>query len=546
MVAVLEFLKWVSINALVSIGIAFLAESPQIAGGRPSREKYRAWWSAAATSVMVLFCLVYPWEVRPGQLMDIRVVPMMLQGWRYGWKSAVPVWLLMSAYRIYLGGPGVPAGIVYPAVSLVLVALFEKRPRNLPNLAALGFLSTLAGMTSGTLLTHPRPEILEPTNPFWLLILAVHVVSLWLLNAAGEQVWESVGLRRKLQAELSVKEAVLEMIPYGIIFLDRERLVTGNNQAARAHLLHGQVPHEILDHSAVASALREHRRISNCQITYRSGAAEHIVYVSAVPLSGGGAVLGVENVTGLIHEARAEARRERLELLGRLAAMAAHEIRNPLTTIKGFLQLLGPRPEFEGHRNTFQLVQGEVEQINRVVTDFLDLAAPTGGSPGPVPIDSLLRDVVGVMGLQFPGNQVRVRYEGEADLLGWANPKSLKQILKNLVTNAYEAMPGGGELTIRRERQGESVCLRITDTGPGIPPEILPMIFTPYMTTKTTGTGLGLAIAHKLASEMGGRLGVSSAHGSGCSFQLTFPAASGNALNEAAAGEQTDSRAPGH
>jgi signal transduction histidine kinase len=219
-----------------------------------------------------------------------------------------------------------------------------------------------------------------------------------------------------------------------------------------------------------------------------------------------------------------------------MAAMAAHEIRNPLTTIKGFLQLLGGKAEFQAHRSTMALVQSEVEHINRVVSDFLELSGNQNTRVLPLSLDAALHEVLAAIALQFPESEVTVQLTGEAGLTALADQKSLKQILRNLLVNAYEAMPEAGRITVRRQRLDGGVLIAVSDTGHGISADVMGHIFTPYTTTKTTGTGLGLAISHKLAVDMGAHLTAESTDGVGSTFRLVLPAPASQAL--AAAGIQ--------
>jgi signal transduction histidine kinase len=538
---VLEFGSWMFVNLMVALGLVFLAAYPPVLRQLPG-PRGGFWRDTLAGAVMAVFCMLYPWKVGLGQQLDLRMVPLGLVGWTAGWPAAAVIGLVIIAVRADMGGPGVITTVFYTLLCVGLVPLFRHRPRNVKTLAVLGVAQTVAGYVVGQALVRPAPKGLEPTSPFWLVLAAVQILGLWLVNGAMEHVRERQRLQGTLADALRSKEAVLELIPHGILIMDAERQVIETNEAARTLLCDGGALKQILSCPDVSTALRGQRRISTCRVTLRREGAERIVLVSAVPLEGGGAVLGIENVTTVIHEEREEARRDRLELLGRMAAMAAHEIRNPLTTIHGFVQLLAGRPEFAGHRSTFTLVQGEVEHINRVVGDFLELSGGQHSAPVPVSVDVSLAEVLAGMALQFPDSQVTVVYEGIAGLTVLADARSLKQVLRNLVVNAFEAMSSRGRLILRRGATGGTAVIDVSDTGPGIAREILAHIFTPYMTTKSTGTGLGLAISHKLASDMAGRLSVVAQPGDqqGTTFRLELPLA--GALTKAAAAQMPDGR----
>ncbi|MGE5674230.1 MAG: two-component system sensor histidine kinase NtrB [Mycobacterium leprae] len=520
-----DFIKWMFMNLMVAIGVAFLTRWSPVRG-LLKRVPY-PWPRVAGACVMALFCMLYPWFPAPGTMLDLRMAPMTLVGLSEGWDKAIPVGLVIIAYRAATAGPlaqGTVRAVLWVSLAIAVLPFFDRRPRTVWRVALVGLLHALLGW-SLSFIPYLSGGPLGVTSPYWPVFTVVIVLSLLLLNAAIEYVQEKQVLQAKLQEELRVNEAVLELLPYGILFLDAQHQMTACNGAARGLLAEGQTPAQWLAHPEVDQALRAHRRISGCRIAYPvAEGVERIVLLSAAPLPSGGAVLGVQNVTGVIEAEREEAQRSRLEFLGQLAATAAHEIKNPLTTIKGFLQLLSPRPEFEAHRPIFALVRGEVEQINRVVTDFLGLAGRPVLDPQRLALDDLLDEVLRLLQVQFPGHAVEMRLEGTPGLTVDADRNALKHVLQNLAANAFEAMPSGGRMVVRRDQTETGVCIAVSDTGPGIAPDLLPLIFTPYVTTKATGTGLGLAIAQKLATEMGSRLRVVSELGKGSTFFLDLPA----------------------
>lgn|GEM_PF-5013982 len=520
---ILEFVRWAFIHITVTLGIVFLVAYPPLTR-RIHLPIGDAWRGTVAAIAMAIFCMYSPWVVGPGQQVDIRNVPLGLNGWRYGWKYSAVVGAVIIAVRAIKGGPGVLTTIPLTILCVAMVPLFRKLRTTWWSLALMGLAQAAALYLVGQTMVHPQPKGLEPTSPLWLFIVASYIIGAWLMHAASQHVLERQLLQERLEQELRSKETILEMMPHGILFLDADRRVVHANRAALRLLYGKELPPAVLAHPDVDAALREGRRSTGSRVTLPArNSTERIVQVSTAPLQGGGAIMGIENVTVIIREERESALRQRLELLGRLAAMAAHEIRNPLTTIKGFVQLLSARPEFAGHRSTFSLVKTEVEHINRVVSDFLDLSR-TPAAAGEVLLGELVQEVLDSTSLQFPENGVAVHQESAPGLSVRADRRAVVQILKNLVANAYEAMSGGGDLWVVSRQYGDKVCIAVSDSGPGIDSSVLPHIFTPYTTTKATGTGLGLAISHKLAADMGGSLEVVSSPGMGCTFTLSLPA----------------------
>jgi two-component system sensor histidine kinase HydH len=221
------------------------------------------------------------------------------------------------------------------------------------------------------------------------------------------------------------------------------------------------------------------------------------------------------------------ARGERLATVGNLAAAVAHEIRNPLSAVSMGLQRL--RAEFEPaereeYRRMVDLVQGEVRRLNAIVEEFLSLARPIQLRPEPVPVAALLDEIRRLVEPQA-GRAGIVVEQTIPDALPAlrADRDRVKQVLLNLVLNAIEAMPSGGRLTLGGTASGPVVTLAVTDTGSGIPPELLPRVFEPYVTTKTRGLGLGLAIARRIVEAHGGRIEAESGAGRGTCFRVTLP-----------------------
>jgi signal transduction histidine kinase len=514
------------VNLMVGVGLVSLAAYPPLWLTRFGTDRGRYWRDVAAASVMAVFCMFATWEPGPGMKMDIRMVPLGLVGWTHGTPAAAIVGAAIIVVRTFMGGAGVVTTIFYTILCVAIVPLFNRRPKTWYWLALMGLAQSVAGYTVGQIIHAQQPLGLEMTSPLWLGLAAIQIISLWVINF---QVW-NLSEKQRLQVDLSraleSKEAMLQLNPQAIFVLAPNRQVVGANEAARLLAGPNRLPPEVLANAEVADALRQHRRITGCRTTVADPRyGERIMLVSTAPLEDGTMLLGLANVTTVVRQEREEARRDRLELLGRMAAMAAHEIKNPLTTIKGFLQLMLGRPEFAAHRATFSLVQGEVEHINRVVGDFLDLSRGADPQPDQVVVDELLQEIIDGMELQFPGSGVAVRFEGDDGLQVIVDRKSLKQILRNLVANAYEAMPEGGLLRLHRALTAGGVVLAVIDSGPGIGPDVMGQIFTPYMTTKSTGTGLGLAISHKLATELGGDLTAESEVGKGTCFRLWLPAA---------------------
>jgi two-component system sensor histidine kinase HydH len=221
------------------------------------------------------------------------------------------------------------------------------------------------------------------------------------------------------------------------------------------------------------------------------------------------------------------ARNQRLVTVGRLAAGVAHEIRNPLSSIKGFATYFRERyRENDQDAQTASILIQEVDRLNRVVSQLLEFSRPVNILPRPVRPDRLLADIAKLVEPQAQAKGVTVAVRHPADMPDvLLDGDRLNQVLLNLFLNGIEAMDRGGVLTVRvaEASNASRLEIRVSDTGTGIRPEDLAHIFEPYFTTKPGGTGLGLAIAHNIIEAMGGEITVQSTPDTGTTFILKLP-----------------------
>ncbi len=221
------------------------------------------------------------------------------------------------------------------------------------------------------------------------------------------------------------------------------------------------------------------------------------------------------------------ARNQRLAAVGRLAAGVAHEIRNPLSSIKGFATYFQERyRENAQDTKVASILIQEVDRLNRVVSQLLEFSRPIRTLPRTIRLSRLIGDAVKLIEPQAREKTLSVRTDLRAGIEEVRlDPDRMSQVLLNLLLNAVDAMASGGVLTLRAEAaaDGRRLEIRVSDTGCGIRPEDLPKVFEPYFTTKPSGTGLGLAIAHNIVEAMGGEISVASRPGSGTTFTLRLP-----------------------
>lgn len=219
----------------------------------------------------------------------------------------------------------------------------------------------------------------------------------------------------------------------------------------------------------------------------------------------------------------------RLATIGQIAAGTAHEIRNPLTSIRGFLQVIGHKLKENGQqkeRGYIDIMLKEISRINNLVSEFLLLSKPRHIQLKTVKIEKILNEILPIIRSEAIYHNIEVKVEKKRDLFAsiQADGELLKQVILNLCKNAIEAMGDGGKLVIRLTcLESEDFCLiEIIDNGPGIPDQLKEKIFEPFFTTKENGTGLGLSICQQILREIGGSIKVDSDH-MGTKFSVALP-----------------------
>ena len=219
-------------------------------------------------------------------------------------------------------------------------------------------------------------------------------------------------------------------------------------------------------------------------------------------------------------------RSERLASLGRLAAGVAHEIRNPLSSIRGFAQFFQNRFKGQEKEQEYAAVMvREVDRLNRVITELLDFARPKEPHRESHNLQEILEQTLKVLEPELARRNIGVEKKLDASLPRiLADRDQLSQAFLNLMLNALESMEGEGKLRISLESEGASaLTISIADTGKGIPPEDLERVFEPFFSTKRKGTGLGLAIVHQIVENHKGEIRVESREGEGTTFRITLP-----------------------
>jgi PAS domain S-box-containing protein len=341
-------------------------------------------------------------------------------------------------------------------------------------------------------------------------------------------------LRKKAEERADVVETyseyILQSVPSGVISLDRDLIITKVNAAAerilglKSHDAIGKRYDEIF-REPLKSVLDGKRVIQRGEIHYtpHSGKEVHIGLTVTPLLNEAGDTIGQLMVfTDLTDLKALEAQavlRDRLSSLGEMAAGMAHELRNPMAVIAGYTKILSKKAD-PSLLHVVDSVSAEVAVMDRIITDFLSFARPTELNLSSVDLDRLIRKCVA--SIAENRKDIRVRFNTQAIPPVSGDEILLRQAFTNLIQNAVDSMPRGGDLEFGFALDGTVLETTVSDSGHGIPDKMYDKIFLPFYTTKDRGTGLGLAIAHKIVVSHRGSISVESSE-RGTTFRVRLP-----------------------
>jgi signal transduction histidine kinase len=218
------------------------------------------------------------------------------------------------------------------------------------------------------------------------------------------------------------------------------------------------------------------------------------------------------------------ARKNRLADLGQMASHVAHEVRNSLVPMKLYLSMLRRRIDSDvGSASVLDKVMAGFTALEATVGDLLHFSSQRDPRRDRIQVAKLLDEVVQSLAPQLDAQDIFARIDCAADLTATADADMLKRAMLNLVLNALDVLPSGGELTLTACRTTAGLEIEVADSGPGVPPPILDRLFEPFFTTKGSGTGLGLAIVERIAAVHGGRATVTNCAEGGAAFTLVIP-----------------------
>jgi len=226
----------------------------------------------------------------------------------------------------------------------------------------------------------------------------------------------------------------------------------------------------------------------------------------------------VKAITSIHNDLRQQ---EKLAVIGQMATAIAHEIKNPLSALKGFTQL--QQEKDQGDDQYYPIMLNEIDRINSIVNDLLILGKPNTAQKKPKNLLDIIQYVISVIDPHAQRKDINIKLEVEDSIVLLCDENQLKQVFINLIKNAMEAMPEGGNVTIHSKKKDNSVLVSIIDEGCGIDSDKLTKLGEPFYTTKQNGNGLGLMVTKKIIEEHNGMINIQSELGTGTNVTISFP-----------------------
>ncbi len=448
----------------------------------------------------------------------------------------------LITFLVYItGGISSIYSVFYPLVIIYSVLFLEKRGGLI--------IASTSGILYGSLLDLEYYGIIHPINAlavhdydmgagYVFSRIFVHLVSFYIIGLLASFVVEQERRVRTLLAEKEtafdqldlLHRSIIESVETGIMTINRQGRIKSFNKAAEeisgyafADVENKDIVEvfpgfaEVRDNTKEDDDRRSPKKRYNIEFT-RDNNNELILscLVSTLKDSKGkriGDIVIFQDITSLIEMEEALEKSKRLAIIGEMAAGLAHEMRNPLASLSGSIQILKRDLQLsEVDEKLMQIILRGKDQLDHVIKDFLLLARPAPGDRETVFVKEIIEGVMeSIQYLPDWNGDISVRLEFSDNLGVYANRTEIREVIWNVVMNAVQSMPEGGELSVETRKiydgaQGESLEIRVSDTGYGIDDRHLDKIFEPFFTTKERGTGLGLAIVNRIIEGYTGRI----------------------------------------
>ena len=362
---------------------------------------------------------------------------------------------------------------------------------------------------------------------------------LFLVGSAGLYVlflYQGMRVAKSTLANMKIyTENVIESIPVGLVTLDsQDRVVSCNRkmeelmgrsiQEIQGRMLNDAFPDCQLTVAEICSSILDY----STECVTGDGKNIPVKIGGSVLVNSEGESIGTVLVIrdlSLIRDMEQQLERSRrMAALGTMAAGIAHEIRNPLGTLKGFAHYFGNQPSAtEESQNYARLMESEIDRLNRNISGLLQFARPREPNIVKVSLDDLIRKTVALMERDFSERGLNFHYRCNTRVIVNTDPDMLTQVLLNLLKNSIAATPAGGEVSLTASSDTTQVRITVSDSGKGMTEEESGKMFDPFFTTRKTGTGLGLAISHQIIEQLGGTFEVVTAPEEGTAVTVVLP-----------------------
>jgi two-component system, NtrC family, sensor histidine kinase PilS len=485
-----------------------------------------------------LFTLIYAVALR--QLRELNALA----------HTQLAVDLVIASLLVHMTGGAQSAYTFFFPLTIIGAATVCSRNATIAVAISAALLFLLVGLLTWVgLLPMPaglvaRVSPIDLSRSLGLNLAAIVGVSILALNLATQLQRTSASLASERTAAadlLTLHSDIVRCLSSGLLTVDPWDVVLTVNQSACEILSTtperavGAPVEELLPGLSVQmTGLGAQGAIQRGELSVaRPGQPDLVVGISVSPLAdhGGrflGRVVSFQDLTDLRKMEVSVKQAERLAVVGRLAAGVAHEIRNPLASISGSIELLGqmPQPD-DDSRALMGIVTREIDRLNGLLSDLLEYASPRPAKIAPLDLAELVRDTVRVFGQDrgLAGATVDARLDERAGAVPFdGDADKLRQVLWNLIRNAAEAAAqGGGHVLVDLEPGAHEVAMRVRDDGPGIPSEYRDRVFEPFFTTKNRGSGLGLATVLNLVNDHRGSVQLESQPGQGTCLTVRLP-----------------------
>jgi two-component system sensor histidine kinase PilS (NtrC family) len=451
--------------------------------------------------------------------------------------------LVLTSALVYITGAAQsPYTFLYALTIVAAGALSYRRGAVVTTVASLATLVAISLLAWSRLLVVPLSAQVQPWEQTGLELvrtLGINTAALIGVGALsfifGDQLQKSADTlattRRAAADLLTLHQDIVRSLASGLITTAPDGVVLTSNQAA-ADILR-TTPSKLVGRpiETILPGIAGLIDVKRGDLTVPTPDDDIVIGVTVSPLRDVrdqiiGRVINFQDLTELKRLEQHARRTERMATVGQLAAGVAHEIRNPMASISGSIELLRASPQAsDDDRTLMTIVQREVQRLNVLIGDLLDYANPRAKQTVDFDLASLVEETVQVARGDQNFSDVELTASTDGPLPIHADPAKLRQVVWNLVRNAADAASSGGKhVRVTARKVAEGAQITVEDNGTGISESLLGRIFDPFVTTKEKGTGLGLATCHAIVTEHGGRIDVESELNKGTKMIVTIPA----------------------